>query len=75
MEELVSPCQCNFIPNRQSSENIVIVQEIFHSMRKKTGAKGWMAIKIDLEKAYDCLNWRFIKETLIDIVAQTILLT
>lgn len=67
IESLVSPCQCSFIPNRHSSDNIVIAQEVFHSMRSKKGKKGWMAIKVDLEKAYDKLKWSFVKETLEDI--------
>lgn len=56
MEDLVSPHQCNFVPNRHNSDNIIIAQEVIHSMRTNRGAKGWMAIKIDLEKAYDWLN-------------------
>lgn len=36
-------------------------------MRSKKGKKGWMAIKIDLEKAYDRLEWGFVHDTLIDI--------
>nr|KYP72147.1 LINE-1 reverse transcriptase isogeny [Cajanus cajan] len=64
MVDLVGPNQCNFVPNRHTSDNIIITQEVIHSMSYKTGKKGWMAIKIDLEKAYDRLNWTFIKETL-----------
>lgn len=67
MNSLVSPCQCSFIPKRHSNDNIVTAQEIFHSMRTKKWKKVWMAIKIDLEKAYDHLKWSFIIETLIDI--------
>lgn len=68
MSSLVNPCQSSFIPNKQSRDNIIIAQEIFHSMRTKKGIKKrWMAIKIDLEKAYDCLHWGFIKETMDDI--------
>lgn len=67
MGKLVNPCQSSFIPNRQSRDNIIIAQEIFHSMRKKRGKKGWMAIKLDLEKAYDRLSWKCIKETMEDI--------
>nr|XP_025664883.1 uncharacterized protein LOC112763420 [Arachis hypogaea] len=67
MNNLVMPNQCSFVPGRQSSDNIIITQEVIHSMRNKKGKKGWMTIKIDLEKAYDRLNWNFIKETLMDI--------
>lgn len=55
--------------NRNSSDNVIVAQEVFHSMRKRRGwAKGWMTIKIDLEKAYDRLRWDFIRDTLHDIV-------
>lgn len=67
MGSLVNPCQSSFIPQRQSRDNIIMAQEIFHSMRMKRGKKWWMAVKLDLEKAYDRLNWSLIKETLQDI--------
>jgi len=40
------------------------MQELLHTMRRKRGKNGLMAIKLDLEKAYDRLNWGFIKNTL-----------
>ncbi|XP_058741622.1 uncharacterized protein LOC131614008 [Vicia villosa] len=36
-------------------------------MSKKEGKKGFFAIKIDLTKAYDKLNWEFIWRTLVEI--------
>nr|KYP73853.1 Transposon TX1 uncharacterized [Cajanus cajan] len=67
MEGLVSPNQCSFVPHRQTTDNIIITQEVIHSMKHRSGKKGWMDIKINLEKAYDRLNWSFVKDTLLDI--------
>ena len=36
-------------------------------MRNSKGKKGFMAIKIDLEKAYDRLDWEFIMDSLRDM--------
>lgn len=36
-------------------ENVVLAHEIIHSMRRKRGKVGFMAIKVDLAKAYDLL--------------------
>lgn len=44
-------------------DNVIIAQEAVHSMRTRKGRKGWIAVKIDMEKAYDRLKWVFIKET------------
>ena len=63
----LSPTQCSFVPNRQSQDNIIITQEVIHSMRRKKGKKGWMAINIGLQQAYDRLNWNFIIDTLKEI--------
>lgn len=53
MSKLVTENQASFIPNRHSSDNLIILQEMIHTMKRKTGRKGAIAIKIDLEKAYD----------------------
>ena len=45
-------------------DNAIIVQELIHLMFKKKGRTGVMAIKLDLEKAYDRLKWSFIRDTL-----------
>lgn len=66
MPDLVNPCQSSFVPKRQITDNIVVYQETLHTMRKKRGETGYMALKIDLEKAYDRLAWSFIRETLSD---------
>jgi len=64
---MIRPCQTSFVPSRQEGDNIIVAQEIFHSMRKKKGSVGWMAVKIDLEKAYDRFKWDFVRDTLRDI--------
>lgn len=74
MSNLVGRQQSSFVPNSQSGDNIIVAQEVFHSMRKKTGSTGWMAIKVDLEKTYDRLKWEFIIETLEDIGLPVILI-
>ncbi|XP_025635616.1 uncharacterized protein [Arachis hypogaea] len=67
MEKLVKPTQCSFVPGRHSSNNIINAQEVIHTMRSKKGPKGWMTIKIDLEKAYDRIKWSFVRDTLLEV--------
>lgn len=35
MSKLVGPNQCSFIPGRQAVDNVVIVQEVVHSLKRK----------------------------------------
>lgn len=60
----ILPNQASFVPGGSITDNIVIAPEIVHSMQKKSGQLGWIEIKVDLEEAYDRLNWNFIDDTL-----------
>ncbi|KAL4383428.1 hypothetical protein GQ457_15G011540 [Hibiscus cannabinus] len=53
MPHLVSPTQSSFISGRSITDNIIINQEAIHSMRLSKAKNGWLAIKVDLEKAFD----------------------
>ncbi|XP_074290171.1 uncharacterized protein LOC141616907 [Silene latifolia] len=65
MDDLVSPFQSAFVPNRSIADNIVIAQEILHAInRGRYGKMGMMAFKDDMSKAYDRLNWNFIRGVL-----------
>ncbi|XP_019167626.1 PREDICTED: uncharacterized protein LOC109163328 [Ipomoea nil] len=65
--KLVGQNQTSFVPGRSITENILVYQEVLHSMRTRRGNLGWLIMKIDLEKAYDRLSWSFIYDTLNDI--------
>ena len=60
LDKLISPLQMAFVPSRKGIDNVIIAQGIIHSLGKKKGKTGYMALKIDLEKAYDKLEWGFI---------------
>lgn len=64
MGEIISSSQAAFIPGRQSIDNIVICQEVVHSLKFTKARRGGMVMKLDLEKAYDKLEWPFIEDTL-----------
>ena len=61
---MVSPLQTAFVPGRKGLDNMIIVQELIHTMSTKKGSQEYMAIKIDLEKAYDRLEWHFVRDVL-----------
>lgn len=64
--KLIGPFQSNFHPGRGTTDNAIVLQEIVHTMRKSKKKKGEVAYKIDLEKAYDHVDWKFLKRTLSD---------
>ncbi|CAI8611266.1 unnamed protein product [Vicia faba] len=63
IDDMVSPYQTGFIPKRSIHENIVMTNEMVHSMNKLKGNKDFFAIKLDLSKAYD-MSWSFIKKVM-----------
>ncbi|KAM6563873.1 hypothetical protein CsatB_023871 [Cannabis sativa] len=64
LPSIISPEQTAFVHGRLIAENTAVAREIVHSMKKKKGKKGFMMIKLDMEKAYDKMDWEFILNTL-----------
>lgn len=67
MSDLIAPNQSSFVKGRHGNDNVIVAQEIIQIMRKNKSKKGIVAVKVDLEKAYDRIDWRFLKDTLSDV--------
>lgn len=64
MPQLTGPFQSSFIAGRSSTDNIIVAQELIHYLRTRKGRKGGLILKVDLEKAYDQVDWAFLKKVL-----------
>lgn len=61
LDKSISSNQASFIPGRRSLDNIVLCQEPIHTLRYSKARWRGMVLKLDLEKAYDRLEWSFIE--------------
>lgn len=61
---LIDQSQSAFIPGRQILDNIVIAKELLHSMNNSNFILGYFALKLDMSKAYDRIDWVFISHAL-----------
>ncbi|VVA18748.1 PREDICTED: reverse mRNAase [Prunus dulcis] len=62
---LISPNQNAFVANRVIQDNISIAHEAYHHLKLKTrGSRHELGLKVDMNKAYDRVEWDFLEALL-----------
>ena len=54
-----------FLSGKLISDNVLVAFETLHYLKRKTQGKlGYMALKLDMSKAYDKVEWEFLEKTM-----------
>jgi hypothetical protein len=63
---IISCTQSAFILGRLITDNIIAAFETIHTMQTRMWSKvGYMGVKLDMTKAYDRVEWRFLEAVMI----------
>ena len=66
LPHIISPTQGVFVPRRLITDNVLVAYEALHTMQgRKKGKTGTLALKLDVSKAYDRVEWDFLKRIMI----------
>lgn len=57
LDDLIHPSQAAFIPHRSILDNVIINHKIMCYLKSRKGKTGYMAVQVDMTKAYDMVEW------------------
>lgn len=62
LPQIISENQAAFVSRRSINDNVLIAFELIHHMKKSVrGNEGDVALKLDISKAYDRVDWGYLK--------------
>ncbi|GAU47759.1 hypothetical protein TSUD_387180 [Trifolium subterraneum] len=62
LDKCVSQEQSAFVEGRSILDNVLIATKVIHALKRKTkGRRGELTLKIDIIKAYDKVDWGFLR--------------
>ena len=68
LDDIISEFQAAFVPGRQISDNILVAHELISALSSKHDcSQQYLAVKTDISKAYDRVEWSFLKATMFQL--------
>jgi len=69
LEKILHKCivdsQSTFVPGRSIMDSVLVAIELVHYMKTKTEGKvKSVALKLDIRKAYDIIDWSYLKDVM-----------